>query len=70
MKEKLKALVIEKAGKDWGMVNMTELTTDGKWILGMNLITSIEEVIKTSIKRGVPIITREVLEKLNKKEEK
>ena len=70
MKKKLKALVIEKTSKDWGMVNMTELTTDGKWILGMNLITSIEEVIKTSIEKGVPIITREVLEKLNKKEQK
>jgi len=62
-KEELKALVIEKVSdKDWGVVNMTELLKDGKWLCGLNLITSIEDVVEQAEKENVPIITRKYLE--------
>jgi hypothetical protein len=63
--KKLKALIIEPVHGKWGMVAMSELTSE-KWLFGMTIITSIEDVIKRSIKECVPIITREVFEKLNK----
>ena len=69
--DKLYALVIEpnpdrrKDGKDWsdGIVNMTELDKDGVWHCGLNLITSIEDVVEHAYKRNVPIITRKFIEK-------
>lgn len=72
MKEdKLKALVIDKdpVRKNWGIVNVTELTEDGKWHCGLNLITSIEDAVERAEKENVPIITRKYLEtKIMKKQ--
>lgn len=65
-KDKLKALVIEKAGKDWGMVNMTELMESGRWVCGLNIITSLEDVVEQAEKANMPIIHRKYLKKLKK----
>jgi hypothetical protein len=46
----------------WDIVNMTELMKDGTWMSGMNLITSIEDVVERADKENVPIITRKYLE--------
>ena len=64
MVAKLKAIVIEPCGEDWGMVNMTDLMTDGTWVLGLNLITTIEDVVERAHKEDVPILHRKTLETL------
>jgi hypothetical protein len=66
--EKIKALVIEPGLDDkWDIVNVTELMEDGTWVAGMNLVTSLEDVVERAAKENVPIITRKYLEtKLNK----
>jgi hypothetical protein len=62
-KEKIKAFVIEPSPDGtWDIVNVTELMEDGAWMSGMNLITSIEDVVERADKENVPIITRRYLE--------
>lgn len=67
-KEKLKALVIEPdpVRKTWDIVNMTELTEDGKWLCGLNFITSIKDVVERADKENVPIFTRKYLEEIKR----
>jgi len=66
--KKLKALVIypipnsNNKTEKWGIVNMTELMEDEEWICGLNLITSIEDVVEKADKENVPIITIKYLE--------
>jgi len=45
----------------WGLVNQTEYMEDGRWISGMNLITSIEDVLDRAEQKGVPIIFESML---------
>jgi len=67
-KEKIKAFVIEPISDgEWHIVNMTELMEDGKWMCGLNLITSIEDVVERADKKNVPIITRKYLETIRNK---
>jgi len=63
-KDKIKALIIQPGpDNDWTIVNMTELTEDGKWKIGLNYITSIEDVVELADKKGVPIMTIKTLRK-------
>lgn len=50
------AYVINKIDKDWSMVNQTEYLDDGTWVCGMNLITSIDDVLDRAEKLGLNII--------------
>jgi hypothetical protein len=62
--DKLRAFVIEPdpTNGSWGMVCLTKLTEDGVWHCGINLITSIEDVIEQANNENVPIITRKYME--------
>jgi hypothetical protein len=67
-KEKIKVFVIEPIlDGEWDIVNMNVLMEDGTWGLGMNLITSLENMVELADKENVPIITRKYLETKPKK---
>jgi len=64
---KLQAYVIRDATeglKDvpkYGIVCQTEYMENGQWISGMNLITSIEDVLERAEEKGVAIIFESML---------
>ena len=64
---KLHAFVIRDATEGlpdapkWSIVNQTEYFDDGQWVSGMNLITSIEDVLDRAEKLGVAIIFESML---------
>lgn len=45
----------------WSMVCQTEYMEDGRWISGMVLITSLEDVVARAEKAGKPIIFESML---------
>jgi hypothetical protein len=57
------ALVIRKQGKKWDMVCVTEYTKNGDWISGMNMITSIDDVLDTAEKKKLNIVFESMLER-------
>lgn len=65
--ENIKAFVIRKVKNDWRMVCLTEITKDGEWACGMNLITSIDEVLDEAEKNNLPIIFEKTLTELKEK---
>jgi hypothetical protein len=68
MMSKLHALVIRDATDGlsdvpkWSMVSQTEYMEDGRWVSGMMLLTSIEDVLDRAEEQGVPIIFESMLE--------
>lgn len=72
-KDKIHAYVIRDATDDlpntpkWSMVVQTEYMEDGRWISGMVLITSIEDVLDRAEKAGKPIIFESMLESPKKR---
>lgn len=46
----------------WSMVAQSEYTEDGRWISGLILITSIQDVLDRAEKAGKPIIFESMLE--------
>ena len=58
-----KALVIKKCDDIWDMVNVTEYLSDDTWCCGMNLLTSIDDVLDTAEKNGLTIIFESMLDK-------
>lgn len=66
-RNKISALVVEQLEPGlWIVVNMTELTKDGVWRCGENMITSLESVVEKANRLGVPIMTRRCLENFGK----
>jgi len=63
--KKVVAYVIKKAGKTWDMVCQTEYLEDGTWVMGMNLITSIGDVLDRAEKQGLNIFFESMLEGKN-----
>ena len=55
-KEKLVAYVIEPVDGKWDMVCQTEYFDNGRWIIGMNLLTSLEDVVERAYKKKINII--------------
>jgi len=55
-KEKLVAFVIEPIDGKWEMVCQTEYYDSGKWVTGMVLMTSLEDVIEKANKQKLNII--------------
>ena len=64
---KLKAYVVEPIDGDWSMVNQTEYFEDGRWVIGLVLITSLEDVMKSAWKQKVAVLPQSILERLNNK---
>jgi len=62
-KEKLVAYVIEPIDEKWDMVCQTEYYDNGKWIIGMNLLTSLEDVVERANKKKLTIIPINCLKK-------
>ena len=60
---KLHAYVIAKpfGAKDWSMVVQTEYFDDGTWVSGMNLITSIDDVLDRAEKKGIIVVFESML---------
>ena len=70
--ENTQALIIESnpLTKKWdGLVNLTTLTKDGKWMCGINLLTSLQDIVERADQWGLPIITRTAMEKLRESNE-
>lgn len=70
---KLVAFVIEPIDGKWSIVNQTEYYSDGTWVCGLNLITSIEDVVERANELKINIIPisclrKEVKDKNGKKE--
>ena len=61
------ALIIKKFDDSWLDVCVTEYKKDGTWILGMNLVTSLKDVMDTAEKNKLSIIFESVLEDSNDK---
>lgn len=62
MKDKLKAYVVEPLEKDWSMVNQTEYFESGKWVIGMNLITSLEDVMQRAFEQKIAVLPQSMFE--------
>jgi hypothetical protein len=56
------ALVISPSQSGWGTVCVTEYLKDGTWVCGMNLITTVENVLDEAYKRKISIIPESCLE--------
>lgn len=59
-------LVIQPQDKDWEVVCVTEYKKDGTWMLGMNLITSLKDVLQLAWDEGLNIIPESLMHKMNK----
>ena len=60
------ALIINPVDKGYKIVNVTELKKNGEWMIGMNLITSIEDVLERAEKEGLNIIFEKTLRERSK----
>lgn len=60
--EKLKAYIVEPVEEDWSMVNQTEYFENGRWVIGMNLITSLEDVMKRAYKKKIAVLPQSMFE--------
>ena len=59
----LKAYVLKPFDEKWDCVCVTEYMSDGFWICGMNLITSLADAIKTAEEKGVCVMFESMLKK-------
>ena len=66
-KEKLVAYVVSPVEKDWSIVNQTEYFDNGRWVIGMNLITSLEDVMQRAWDEKVNVIPESCLRERLKK---
>jgi hypothetical protein len=55
------ALVVS-TGDNWKTVCVTEYTKDGSWYNGLNIITSLEDVMKTAWTHKLNIIPESVMQ--------
>jgi len=56
------ALVVAPQDKEWKVVCVTEYTKEGKWMCGLNLITSIEDILQTAWENKLYIIPEVMLQ--------
>lgn len=59
--KKVVAYVINKVGKTWDIVSQTEYLEDGTWIMGMSIVTSIDDVLKRAEAKKLNIIFESML---------
>lgn len=61
-KEKLTAYIVEPVKEDWSIVNQTEYFESGRWVIGMNLITSLKDVMKRAYEKKIAVLPQSMFE--------